>query len=143
MADDKSDFLGYLKLWDFFGESIKHKKSNRKLAQELAEQFLSQRRLREWRDIHSQLAGLVTELGMHPNETPATPEQIHRALLGGLLGNIGFKTEEGEYLGARGIKFTIFPGSGLRKAQPKWVMAGGQGGTPRADAGTGPRIAPR
>jgi ATP-dependent helicase HrpA len=123
-ADDKSDFMAWLKLWDYFEESIRHKQSNRKLAQQLAEEFLSQRRLREWRDIHGQLASLVAELDMHANEQPATPEQIHRALLAGLLGNIGFKTEEGEYLGARGIKFNIFPGSGLRKAQPKWVMAG-------------------
>ncbi len=60
---------------------------------------------------------------MLANETPASFEQIHRALLAGLLGNIGFKNEEGEYLGARAIKFAIFPGSVLRKAQPKWVMA--------------------
>ncbi len=141
-TDDKSDFMGYLKLWDFFSESIKHRKSNRKLAQDLAEQFLSQRRLREWRDIHSQLASLVAELGMHANETPATFEQIHRALLAGLLGNIGFKNEEGEYLGARGIKFAIFPGSGLRKAQPKWVMAGELVDTARLYARSVARIEP-
>ncbi|MDP1535839.1 MAG: ATP-dependent RNA helicase HrpA [Burkholderiales bacterium] len=145
-ADDKSDFMAYLKLWDFFGESIKHKKSNRKLAQDLAEQFLSQRRLREWRDIHGQLAALVAELGMHPNETPATHEQIHRALLAGLLGNIGFRNEEGEYLGARGIKFTIFPGSGLRKAgnanSAKWVMAGELVDTARLYARSVARIDP-
>jgi ATP-dependent helicase HrpA len=141
-ADDKSDFMAYLKLWDYFDESIKHKQSNRKLAQQLAEEFLSQRRLREWRDIHGQLASLVGELGMHPNEQPATPEQIHRALLAGLLGNIGFKTEEGEYLGARGIKFSIFPGSGLRKAQPKWVMAGELVDTARLYARTVARIEP-
>ncbi|MBS1217295.1 MAG: ATP-dependent helicase [Proteobacteria bacterium] len=141
-ADDKSDFMSYLKLWTFFAESIQHKKSNRKLAQELAGQFLSQRRLREWRDIHSQLAALVAELGMHANETAATPEQIHRALLAGLLGNIGFRNEEGEYLGARGIKFTIFPGSGLRKAQPKWVMAGELVDTARLYARTVARIDP-
>ncbi len=141
-ADDKSDFMGYLKLWDFFSESIQHKKSNRKLAQELAEQFLSQRRLREWRDIHSQLAALVAELGMQANITPATFEQIHRALLAGLLGNIGFKNEEGEYLGARGIKFAIFPGSGLRKAQPKWVMAGELVDTARLYARSVARIDP-
>jgi ATP-dependent helicase HrpA len=123
-ADDKSDFMAYLKLWDHFDESIRHKPSNRRLAQQLAQEFLSQRRLREWRDIHGQLAALVAELGLHPNEQPASFEQIHRALLAGLLGNIGFKTEEGEYLGARGIRFTIFPGSGLRKAQPKWLIAG-------------------
>ena len=92
-VDDKSDFMAYLKLWQFFSEAIQHKKSNSKLAQELAAQFLSQRRLREWRDIHSQLASLVAEIGMQANETPSTPEQIHRALLAGLLGNIGFNTK--------------------------------------------------
>lgn len=141
-ADEKSDFMGYLKLWDYFDESIRHKQSNRKLAQQLAEQFLSQRRMREWRDIHSQLAALTAELGLHANETPATHEQIHRALLAGLLGNIGFKNEEGEYLGARGIKFAIFPGSGLRKAQQKWVMAGELVDTARLYARVVARIEP-
>ena len=141
-VDDKSDFMAYLKLWQFFSEAIQHKKSNSKLAQELAAQFLSQRRLREWRDIHSQLASLVAEIGMQANETPSTPEQIHRALLAGLLGNIGFKNEDGEYLGARGIKFTIFPGSGLRKAQPKWVMAGELVDTARLYARSVARIEP-
>ena len=141
-VDDKSDFMAYLKLWQFFSEAIQHKKSNSKLAQELAAQFLSQRRLREWRDIHSQLASLVAEIGMQANETPSTPEQIHRALLAGLLGNIGFKNEDNEYLGARGIKFTIFPGSGLRKAQPKWVMAGELVDTARLYARSVARIEP-
>ena len=122
-ADERSDFMGFLKLWQWFDEAVRHKKSNRRLHEELHERFLSHRRLREWRDVHGQLAQLVRELGMLPNETPATYEQIHRALLAGLLGNIGFKHEDGEYLGARGIKFAIFPGSVLRKAQPKWVMA--------------------
>ena len=121
--DERSDFMGYLKIWAFFDEAIKHKKSNRKLAEQLAENFLSQRRLLEWRDIHGQLATLTAEMGLSENQIPATFEQIHRALLAGLLGNLGFKNDEGEYLGARGIKFTIFPGSVLRKAQPKWVMA--------------------
>ena len=145
-ADDQSDFMAYLKLWDHFDESIRHKQSNRRLAQQLAEEFLSQRRLREWRDIHGQLAALVGELGMHPNEQPAGFEQIHRALLAGLLGNIGFKTEEGDYLGARGIRFSIFPGSGLRKAKsekaPKWVMAGELVDTARLYARSVARIEP-
>lgn len=123
-ADERSDFLGFLKLWDFFNDAVKHKKSNRKLIDELHESFLSHRRLREWRDIHGQLHSLVGELKMSVNEKPATYEQIHRALLAGLLGNIGFKAEEGdEYAGARGIKFAIFPGSVLRKAKPRWVVA--------------------
>jgi ATP-dependent helicase HrpA len=141
-ADERSDFNAFLKLWTHFDEAVRHKQSNRKLAQLLAEQFLSQRRLREWRDIHSQLAALVGELGMSVNEQPATPDQIHRALLAGLLGNIGFKLDEGEYLGARGIKFHIFPGSGLRKSQPKWVMAGELVDTARLYARSVARIEP-
>jgi ATP-dependent helicase HrpA len=122
--DERSDFLSFLKLWQFFDEAIKHRKSNRKLAETLAEHFLSQRRLREWRDVHAQLAALTGELGLRVNETPATYEQIHRALLAGLLGNVGTKGDEpGEYKGARGIVFHIHPGSGLRKKQPKWVVA--------------------
>ncbi len=121
--DERSDFLAYLNLWAFFEDAIKHKKSNRKLVELPHTHFLSHQRMREWRDIHGQLAGHTGELGMLANQTPASFEQIHRALLAGLLGNIGFKNEEGEYLGARAIKFAIFPGSVLRKAQPKWVMA--------------------
>ena len=121
--DERSDFLAFLAMWKFFDEALRHRKSNRKLQDLVHQHFLSHRRMREWRDIHGQLAALAGEMGMHPNETPAEYAPIHRALLAGLLGNIGFKTEDGEYAGARGIRFAIFPGSALRKAQPKWVMA--------------------
>ena len=122
-ADDKSDFAGLLKLWDFFEHAFKHKKSNRQLAELLKQKFLSQRRMREWRDVRTQLHALAGEMGLQAGTKPANYEQIHRALLAGLLGNVGVKTEEGgEYVGARGIKFAIFPGSGLRKAKPKWVV---------------------
>ena len=122
--DERSDFLAFVKLWNWFAEALKHKKSNRKLTEELHEQFLSPRRMREWRDVHGQLHTLVAEMGIACNETPATFEQVHRALLAGLLGNVGVKTEEAEvYAGARAIKFAIFPGSGLRKAKPKWLVA--------------------
>ncbi|SDH90393.1 ATP-dependent RNA helicase HrpA [Nitrosomonas sp. Nm132] len=122
--DERSDFMGFLKLWNFFDEQLKHKKSNKKLIAECQEHFLSHRRMREWREIHGQLHTLVMELGLRPNQVPASYDEIHRALLAGLLGNIGFKSEsEGEYLGARGIKFSIFPGSTLKKARPKWIVA--------------------
>ncbi|SER16039.1 ATP-dependent helicase HrpA [Nitrosomonas sp. Nm51] len=123
--DERSDFMSYLKLWEFFDKLLKHKKSNRKLVAQCQAHFLSCRRLREWREIHNQLNVLVKEFGFRPNEIPATYDEIHRALLAGLLGNIGFKTEkEGEYLGARGIRFSIFPGSALKKgkAKAKWVV---------------------
>lgn len=123
--DERSDFMGYLKLWEFFDKLLKHKKSNRKLVTQCRDYFLSYRRLREWREIHNQLQVLIKEFGFRPNEVPATYDEIHRALLAGLLGNIGFKTEkDGEYLGARGIKFSIFPGSALKKgkAKAKWTV---------------------
>ncbi len=122
--DERSDFLSYLKLWEFFQEILKHKKSNRKLVAQCQENFLSYRRLREWREIHGQLHVLIKELGFKLNQIPAGYDEIHRALLAGLLGNIGFKTEkDGEYLGARSIKFSIFPGSVLKKGKAKWVVA--------------------
>ncbi len=122
--DERSDFLGYLNLWTFFEELLKHKKSNRKLIAQCQDNFLSHRRLREWREIHAQLHTLIKELGYKRNQIPAGYDEIHRALLAGLLGNIGFKTEkDGEYLGARDIKFSIFPGSVLKKGKAKWVVA--------------------
>ena len=123
-SDDKSDFLSYLKLWEFFEEALAHKKSNRKLAEQCHERFLSFFRMREWRDVHQQLHALVVESDMRLNQSPATYEQIHRALLAGLIGNIGCKDLEGnEYLGARETRFVISQGSGLRKSQPKWLVA--------------------
>ena len=123
-ADERSEFLGLLKLWAFFEDALKHKKSNRKLAQLCRDSFLSYVRLREWRDLHGQLHAQVSEMGWRFNQAPATYEQLHRAILTGLLGNVGAKSEEaGVYLGARGIKFAIFPGSPLRKKGPPWLMA--------------------
>ncbi|RQO36006.1 ATP-dependent RNA helicase HrpA [Herminiimonas sp. KBW02] len=123
-ADEKSEFSSYLKIWKWFEDAIAHKKSNRLLQEECRANFLSQLRLREWRDVHSQLLTIVREQGWRLNEAPATYEQLHTALLTGLLGNIGFKSEdEPHYLGARSIKFHIWPGSSLIKKAGKWVMA--------------------
>ena len=122
--EERSDFLSYLKIWQFFEDAIKHKKSNRKLAQLCYEHFLSFIRLREWRDVHQQLHTVVAEMGMRLNETPATYDQIHRALLTGLLGHVGFKDPEADnYLGARDTKFFLPQDSVLAKKKSKWVMA--------------------
>jgi ATP-dependent helicase HrpA len=121
--DGNSDFMAYLKLWAFYDEALKHKKSNRKLVDLCREHYLSATRLREWREIHGQLHAQVVEIGLRPNQTPASYEEIHRALLAGLLGNLGVKTETQEYAGAREIKFHLFPGSVIYKKAPKWVMA--------------------
>ncbi|SDQ33185.1 ATP-dependent RNA helicase HrpA [Paraburkholderia tuberum] len=123
-ADERSEFLQWLKIWNWFDEAIAHKKSNRQLQDECRKNFLSQLRLREWRDVHSQLLTVVREHGWRLNEAEATFEQIHLALLTGLLGNIGLKADdEPYYLGARGIKFYLWPGSALVKKAGKWVMA--------------------
>jgi ATP-dependent helicase HrpA len=123
-ADDRSEFIGLLELWKFFDDALTHKKSTRKLAQLCHDNFLSYVRLREWRDLHGQLHAQVAESGWRFNETPATYDQLHRAILSGLLGNVGAKSDEvGIYLGARAIKFAIFPGSPLRKKGPAWLMA--------------------
>jgi ATP-dependent helicase HrpA len=120
---EHSDFMGLLKVWAFYEESLKHKKSQRKLVEECHAHFLSYLRLREWHDLHGQLAAQAAELGLRLNPSPATYEQVHRALLAGLIGNIGVKADEGHYQGAREIKFHIHPGSSLFKKRAKWLMA--------------------
>ena len=123
-ADEKSEFLSYLKIWKWFEEAVEHKKSNKQLADNCRANFLSQLRLREWRDVHSQLLTLVREQSWRLNEMPATYEQLHTALLTGLLGNVGYKSDdEPHYLGARGIKFHVWPGSSLAKKAGRWIMA--------------------
>ncbi len=141
-ASEKSDFLGHLKLWSFFDEALHHE-SNRKLHALCRQHFLSFNRMREWRDIHSQLKELAGELGWKAGtprpadeiaDSPVLYAQVHRALAAGLLGNVGLRNEEGmsgdrrrpavaPYVGARGVKFWVHPGSSLGKKRPQWVMA--------------------
>lgn len=123
-ADEKSEFQSYLKMWKWFDEALAKKQSNRQLQDLCRTNFMSQVRLREWRDIHAQLLVIVQEQGWRQNQLSATFEQLHTALLTGLLGNVGFKSDEdSHYLGARGIKFYIWPGSYLQKKAGKWIVA--------------------
>jgi ATP-dependent helicase HrpA len=129
--DEKSEFSGYLKLWKWIhdargGHDNEHKLTNRQYEQLLRQNFVNIRRVREWRDIHSQLHTVVAEHKWPLNTAPASYEQLHKAMLSGLLGNIGCKLEEsaqGEYLGARGIKFYPHPGAHLRKKPGRWIVA--------------------
>ncbi len=126
--DEKSEFMGYLKLWKWLGESRggdgEHKLSARKHEQLLRENFVSPRRVREWRDVHSQLHTVVAELGWRLNQSDATYEQVHLSMLAGLLGNIGQKSDDEDwYLGARGIKFYRHPGAHLSKKPGRWIVA--------------------
>ena len=123
-AGEGSDFMSYLKLWDWFDAALNTKKSNKDLLNQCHSNFLSFLRLKEWRELHGQLLEIVSEMDFKRNEKEANYEQIHKALLAGLLGNIGFKDGESEsYAGARGIRFHIAPGSTLKKTRPKWVIA--------------------
>lgn len=123
-AGEGSDFMSYLKVWDWFDHALKHKKSNKDMLNQCHQNFLSFLRLKEWRELHGQLLEIVEEMEFKLNDKEANYEQIHKALLAGLLGNIGFKDGESEsYAGARGIRFHIAPGSALKKTRPKWVMA--------------------
>lgn len=126
--DEKSEFLGYLKLWKWIEEAKgghgEHKLSNRRYEQLLRENFVSPRRVREWRDVYSQLHTVVAEHGWRINGSPATYEQVHLSMLAGLLGNLGCKSDEDEwYLGARGIKFWRHPGAHLSKKPGRWIVA--------------------
>ncbi len=132
--DEKSEFIGTVKLWHWIEEARgshghkeggdTHKLSNRQQEQRLRDHFISVRRVREWRDIHSQLLTVVKDNGWRLNTTPATYEQMHLALLAGLLGNIGLKAEDDEYyLGARGIRFWKHPGANLSKKPGRWLIA--------------------
>jgi len=123
-AGEGSDFMSYLKLWDFFDHALKTKKSNKDLLNQCHSNFLSFLRLKEWRELHGQLLEIVLEMEFKLNEKEASFEQIHKALLAGLLGNIGFKDGDSDsYAGARGIRFYVAPGSTLKKLRPKWVIA--------------------
>ncbi|HAL39479.1 MAG TPA: ATP-dependent RNA helicase HrpA [Polaromonas sp.] len=127
--DEKSEFSGYLRLWKWLGDSrgghgAEHKLSNRQYESLLRDNFVNIRRVREWRDIHSQLHTVVGEQGWHLNDRPASYEQLHLSMLCGLLGNIGCKSDEDDwYLGARGIKFYRHPGAKLSKKPGRWIVA--------------------
>ncbi|WIT14549.1 ATP-dependent RNA helicase HrpA [Paucibacter sediminis] len=126
--DERSEFMGYLKLWKWLEESRggqgEHKLSNRRHEQLLRDNFVSPRRVREWRDIYSQLHTVVAEHGWRLNGSAATYEQVHLSMLAGLLGNIGCKSDEDDwYLGARGIKFWRHPGAHLSKKPGRWIIA--------------------
>jgi ATP-dependent helicase HrpA len=112
-------------------EASQHKLSNRQYEQLLRQNFINIRRVREWRDTHTQLLTVVAEHKWRINTQPASYEQLHLSMLAGLLGNVGYKLEDpassagqaaGEYLGARGIKFHKHPGAHLSKKPGRWIV---------------------
>jgi ATP-dependent helicase HrpA len=139
---DDSDFMTILNIWNVF-ETQKKQLSNNRLRKYCKAQFLSYIRMREWFDIHAQIMQVIKgELKFKFNTSDAGYEAIHCALLPGLLSNIGFRHEQYQYLGARNLKFFIFPGSGQHKAKPKWIMAAEQVETSKVYARTVAKIEP-
>ena len=122
-ADKKSDFLAFLNLWCYLQEQQKELSKNQ-FRRQCQKDFLNYLRIREWQDIYHQIRLTVREMGLPINSEKAEYQQIHTALLSGLLSHIGLKeAEKQQYLGARNAHFAIFPNSVLFKKQPKWVMA--------------------
>jgi len=121
-ADKSSDFITLLNLWNHY-QAKKQQLSHRKLRKYCEEIFVSNLRMREWQEVYRQLHSLAKDMRMRLNRTDAAADHIHRALLHGLLGNVGFKNDKNEYQGTRGKKLTIFPGSILAKKPPKWIVS--------------------
>jgi ATP-dependent helicase HrpA len=120
-ADPTSDFLSYVRLWDHLQERQEALSSSafRRLCKA---ELLHYLRVREWQDLHGQLARIAADLGLVAGAAPADPTRVHTALLAGLLSHIGLKEGEGNtYLGARGAKFAVFPGSALFKTSRLWA----------------------
>ncbi len=136
--DKESDFVTLVNLWQHF-EQQRQDLSRNQFEKYCRQNFVSPLRMREWRDLHHQLHGACRELKLTENKQPAGYEAVHRSLLSGLLGNIGFQRADeevegdsqnkpkrrgqAEFSGARNRKFYVFPGSGLNKKPPRWLMA--------------------
>ncbi|WP_215393041.1 ATP-dependent RNA helicase HrpA [Polynucleobacter sp. TSB-Sco08W16] len=152
-ADERSEFLSFVKLWDWYQDALQHKHSNRQLENLCRSKFLSPRRLREWRDVHGQLHTMLGEKGWKENALSATYEQVHLSLLTGLLGYVAKKEEDeksqdrnsktGGYIGARGIRPFIWPGSTIGKKAGAWILAGELQETSRMYARTIAKIEPQ
>ncbi len=152
-ADERSEFLSFVKLWDWHQDALRHKHSNRQLENLCRSKFLSPRRLREWRDVHGQLHTMLAEKGWKENGLAATYEQVHLSLLTGLLGYVAKKEEDeksqdrnsktGCYVGARGIRPFIWPGSTIGKKAGAWILAGELQETSRMYARTIAKIEPQ
>ena len=152
-ADERSEFLSFVKLWDWYQDALQHKHSNRQLENLCRSKFLSPRRMREWRDVHGQLHTMLGEKGWKENPSAATYEQVHLSLLTGLLGYVAKKEEDeksqergsktGGYIGARGIRPFIWPGSTIGKKAGAWILAGELQETNRMYARTIAKIEPQ
>ncbi len=140
-ADERSDFLSLLNLWALYQKKTRGL-PDKALHAFCRKRFLSLTRMREWRDVHDQLRQLAAELGIHRGSFGATYARVHKALLAGLLRNVGFLGAEREYTGVRGANFRVAPGSAQHPGQAKWIMAAELVETSRLYAFTAARVRP-
>ncbi|MBV9951652.1 MAG: ATP-dependent RNA helicase HrpA, partial [Acidimicrobiia bacterium] len=118
-----SDLLGLVALWDHLDERRRALSSNQ-FRRECKAEFLNHLRVREWRDLQRQLERAAKSVGVVAGDEKATPDQVHRAVLAGLLSQIGRRDRDTRELrGARGTRFSIAAGSALAGKPPEWVMA--------------------
>ncbi len=142
-ADETSDFLAFLNLWRHLREQQRELSGNQ-FRKRCRAEFLHYLRIREWQDLVGQLRQAAKGVGVTLNREPAEPRDVHVALLAGLLSHVGLRdAARREYLGARGARFAIFPGSALSRAQPAWVMVAELVETSRLWGRTAARIEPR
>ncbi|MDG3016724.1 ATP-dependent RNA helicase HrpA [Speluncibacter jeojiensis] len=122
-AVENSDFLTYLKLWEYL-RTQRRELSSGQFRRMCRDEFLHWLRIREWQDLHGQLHQITKDLGWSRNQDAAAEATVHQALLAGLLSHIGLREgDKRDFLGARGARFAVFPGSALFKKPPRWVMA--------------------
>jgi ATP-dependent helicase HrpA len=135
-ANPDSDFTAFLSLWEYLRERQQDLSSSAFRRMCRAE-YLNYLRVREWQDLHGQLRRLAEDVGVQTASSSADPTVLHLSLLAGLLSHLGMKIEiarspsarpggrrpRAEYLGARGARFAIFPGSGLARTPPDWLVA--------------------
>ncbi|MYY00088.1 ATP-dependent RNA helicase HrpA [Streptomyces sp. SID486] len=124
--DETSDFLAYLNLWRYVREQQKERGSS-SFRRMCKQEYLNFLRIREWQDIYTQLRTVAKQMGIHLAEEDAPADRVHVSLLAGLLSHVGMKDvkdgNKNEYLGARGAKFAVFPGSALFRKQPRFLMS--------------------
>jgi ATP-dependent helicase HrpA len=141
-ADEQSDFIGFLKLWDFYHE-LKGRLSRNPLRRACRANFLSYNRLREWSEIHRQLLKMCSQLGFEISPRRNDYERIHRALLAGFLSSVAYRRDQYEYTVAGGQQALLWPGSSAYARRPRWLMAGEVLETSRRYLRIAARINPR
>ncbi|RKF20160.1 ATP-dependent RNA helicase HrpA [Alginatibacterium sediminis] len=140
--DENSDFAAYLNLWRYL-QKLRKEISESAFRKRCKKEFLAYMRVREWQDLATQIRQQVRELGYPLHQREPDFDAIHQALTTGLLSHIGFKDKEREFLGARNRRFVVFPGSGLAKKPPKWLVAAELTETSRLFARTVAKIQPQ